>query len=328
MFGVIKKNEDDTLAVGLGAFSPAGFGSSYGQLYEPFAGTNLTRSLGAMGKVLGAVSFRATDRLALGLSIGIGMSYASLDGPLIMQSGPLAGTTAIMDIEGTGFAPVGSVGMQYQLTERMRIGASYTEQSNFWLRGGSNITLPGVESHFDSKVKLKWPRSVAFGLKYDLCPHRHIGVDVIWYDWAHAFNQVDIVMYNPTNPSVHSVLSGLGLSTPLTQNLPLNWMDSVSLRTGYQVEYTDLDTFRFGYVYHSSPSPDSTLNPYLDGILVHAFSLGYSRRMTRGILNIAYQYNFSPTRHVVTSGLVGGQFDNSSMNAQAHFAMISLLMPF
>ncbi len=234
-----------------------------------------------------------------------------------------------MDIEGTGFAPVGSVGMQYQLTERMRIGASYTAQSNFWLRGGSNISVPSVfDSHFDSKVKLKWPRSVAFGLKYDLCPHRHIGVDVIWYDWAHAFNQVDIVMFNPTNPSVPPILSGLGLSTPLKQNLPLNWMNSVSLRTGYQVEYTDLDTFRFGYSYHSSPSPDSTLNPYLDGVLVHAFSLGYSRQMRRGILNIAYQYNFGPTRHVVTSGLIGGQFDNSTMNAQAHFAMVSLLMPF
>jgi hypothetical protein len=89
-----------------------------------------------------------------------------------------------------------------------------------------------------------------------------------------------------------------------------------------------VDTFRFGYVYHSSPSPDSTLNPYIDGILKHAFSLGYTRKFQRANFNVAYQYHFSDTRHVGTSSYVGGQFDNSTMKAEAHIAMMSLLVPF
>ena len=39
------------------------------------------------------------------------------------------------------------------------------------------------------------------------------------------------------------------------------------MRLGYESDFTEVDTIRFGYVYHSSPSPDSTLNPYLDGVL-------------------------------------------------------------
>jgi hypothetical protein len=74
--------------------------------------------------------------------------------------------------------------------------------------------------------------------------------------------------------------------------------------------------------------PDSTLNPYLDGVLEHAFSAGYSRKLNRAVLNAAYQYNFSRQRHVGQSAILGSDFDNSSLKAQAHFAMLSLLFPF
>jgi long-subunit fatty acid transport protein len=231
---------------------------------------------------------------------------------------------AILDVEGTGVAPVGSVGMQYQLTDKATIGVTYTEQSNFWLHGATNGSLivgPGVsiDSRFNSKLQISWPRSVAAGIKYDLCEHRRLGVDVIWYDWSQAFSQIDLWLYAPTNPFVPNHIK---------QVLPLNWSDTVSLRLGYEEQFTPLDTIRCGYVYHASPSPNSTLNPYLDGILEHSFSLGYSRWLHRASLNLAYQYCFGPTRNVDNSALIGGQFNDSSLNAQAHFAMISFLFPF
>ncbi len=321
--GLIRKSADGQWAWGIGAFMPAGFGASYGVLNNPVTGSNLLRSQGGQARLLPALSFRATERLSLGISVGVGLSYASLDGPLYLQSGALAGAPSIIDVEGTGVAPIGSVGMQYQLTEKTRIGATYTEQANYWCHGGSNATiitgLGPLQSHFNSQFRIQWPRSVAFGLKHDFCPHRHFSADVIWYDWAHAFNNIQLLFYDATNP----LLAG-----QISQTLPLNWTDSVSMRLGYQTEFTEVDTFRCGYVYHSSPSPNSTLNPYIDGILQNAFSLGYSRTFSRAIFNVAYQYHFSNTRHVVNSGLIGGQFDNTTMRAQAHFAMLSLLVPY
>jgi long-chain fatty acid transport protein len=166
------------------------------------------------------------------------------------------------------------------------------------------------------------------GIKHDICPHRRIAADVIWYDWAHAFSDVNLVLYDPTNPAIPAILAGVGESLPVTQSFPLRWTNTVSMRLGYETDVTDLDTLRFGYVYHSSPSPDSTLNPYFDGVLQHAFSIGYSRKARRVIVNAAYQYSFGPTRHVGTSALIGGQFDNSTFRADAHFAMLSLLFPY
>lgn len=332
VLGYIHKSEDCRWAWGLGAFVPAGFGSSYGYLDNPALGSNLTRSIGALGKLLPALSYRVNDRLAIGGTLGIAFSHVQLDGPLYMQSFPLAGVPAIIDLQATGVAPTGSLGLQYQVTDNTVFGATYTEQTNFNLHGPVQaVLLPGfpVASDFDAKLRIKWPRSVAVGLKHDLCPHQRVAVDVIWYDWAHAFDQINLELSNASNPIVAVLLAGAGSSPPVRDVLPLRWTNTVSTRLGYEWDATDRDTLRAGYVYHGSPVPDSTLNPYLDGVLNHAFSLGYSRKLGGGaIFNAAYQYNFGKQRYVEDSALIGGQFDNTSLNAQAHFAMLSLLFPF
>lgn len=337
--GWICKSDDERWAWGVGAFMPAGFGASYGTLQNPLLGPQRYSSIGGLVKALPGISYKATDRLSVGLTVGLALSDAELNGPLFLQTGPLAGLPTILDIQGIGTAPCGSVGMQYQLFEDTMIGLTYTEQTTMDLRGGANATLllpnpgPGpplipLQSHFDTKIHLKWPRSVAFGIKHELCPHHRVSADVIWYDWAHAFDQLNIQFYNPTNPAVAPILAGAGVGLPVKDSLPLNWTNSISMRLGYEWLPNNRDIWRTGYNYHGSPSPDSTLNPYLDGVLEHAFSVGYSRKMRRVVFNAAYQFNFGKERHVLTSSIIGGDFNNTTLNAQAHFAMFSFLVPF
>ncbi|HEX3727915.1 MAG TPA: outer membrane protein transport protein [Pirellulales bacterium] len=329
VLGFIHKSDDEQWAYGLGVFVPAGFGASYGVMNQAVLGPNLYRSIGGMGKVLPGLSYRVTDRLSVGATVGLAFSDVNLQGPYFVQTGAFAGAPAVVDLTGFGVAPTGSLGMQYRVDDDTMIGATYTEQSNFKLHGGANAALalgPGVvlPSHFDSIMNMCWPRSVAVGIKHDLCPHRRISADVIWYDWAHAFDSIGLSLSNPTNPLVPAVL---GTST-INDQVALNWRNSVALRLGYEWMPDDINTWRVGYAYHGGPAPNSTLSPFLDGILENAFSVGYSRQLSRAALNLAYQYNFGPTRSVGTSSIVGGDFSNSTMNAQAHFAMVSLLFPF
>lgn len=334
VLGYIKKSEDGCWAWGIGAFAPAGFGAAYGQLntpyLAPFAPTTEFRSIGAMGKILPTLAARVTDRLSVGLNVGIGFCDAEFEGPYVFQNAPLTGVPAIINIKGFGVAPTGSIGMQYQLASDTVIGATYTEQTNFILHGGGHATLlPGfpVVTDLDTNLRIKWPRTVAFGLKHELCPHRRIGADVIWYDWAHAFTQIDIEGFNPTNPLVPVILAGAGTSLPIRDALPLRWTNSVSMRLGYEWDSSDVNTWRLGYVYHGSPVPDATLNPLIDGVLTHGFSIGLSHKMQRAAVNLAYQYNMGKHRYVDQSGIIGGLFNNSSLDADAHFAMISLTFP-
>jgi len=323
----IRRSRDKRWAWGLGVFGPQGFGASY-EFQNSFAGPQQYKSFAAVAKVLPTLSYRVTDRLSIGGSVGIAASYLNLEGPFFMPSGALAGAPAIVNLQGFGVAPIGSFGLQYKLSEKTMLGLSFTSMTKFHMGGVMNANIYGVTplpvySRFSSSTDINWPRSVGIGLAHKINRKNIVGLDVIWYDWAHAYNTVGINLTNPSNPLV-PLLTG----PTIAQHLPMNWRDTVSLRLGYQWMPNSRNTFRAGYVYHNSPVPNNTLSPYTDGILLHAFSTGYSRKIGRAYLNLAYQFTFGPTRTVTTSALPGGDFSNSTLHAQAHIGSISLLVPF
>jgi len=328
MLAYIQKSADQNWAVGFGAFAPAGFGAQY-DMVNPITGPSYYESLGMLTKLLGGAAVRLTDRLSVGGTAGVAISHAELEGPIFLQTGALRGVPTRFDLQGTGAAFTGSVGLQYDLTPQTVIGVSYTSESRFRLDGSLKADVFGlapfpISSNFDAQTDLVWPRSLGVGIQHRFCGCRRFAAEVLWYDWSHAFQQLDILLTDATNPLFTALLG-----PEIRESLPLDWHDSVSLRLGYEWDRTYLDTLRFGYVYHDSPVPESTLNPYLDGVLVHAFSMGYSRQLRRGAqLNLGYQYNWGPERFVGQSAIAGGDFDNSRFRAQAHWAAASILVPF
>lgn len=327
MFSYIRRSPDSDWAWGIGGFVPGGFEANYNMI-NPIVGPAAYKAIGGLGKLVPGVACRLTDDLSIGGTIGLAISHAELEGPYFVQTGVLTGVPTIMDLQTTGAAPTGSLGLQYRVSEKTMLGVTYTTESRFVLDGHTNVAIFGVApqpvlSTFDTKLDLVWPRSLALGLKHDLCPHRRIGADVIWYDWSHAFDQIDLKLTNSTNPLIPQLVG-----PQINDTIPLRWHDTVSLRLGYEWEPTDDDIWRIGYIYHDSPAPNETLTPYLDGVLEHCFSIGYSRRLQRAILNFAYQYSYGPKRYVNQSDLVGGDFSNSTFDAQAHWGSVSVLVPF
>ena len=325
--GYIGKSDDGRWAAGIGVFAPAGFSAEY-DMNNPHFGESTYKSLGCLAKVLPGVAFQVNDQLSIGATLGVAFSQAELEGPFYPNSLPLAGAPTEFDLLANGVAPTGSVGLQYKLTPRTTIGACYTEETRFRLDGTVRADVPFppaggiVSSNFDAQVDLVWPRSFGVGLRHEVCACRRFSADLIWYDWSHAFDELDIKLTNSSHP-------GFAMFGPtIRDSLPLDWEDSVSLRLGYEWEPIAANIFRMGYVFHNSPVPDSTLNPYLDGVLTHALSAGYSREYERYVLNAAYQYSFSPEREINDSQLAGGDFNDSKFSAEAHWLSLSLLVPF
>ncbi|HEX7376224.1 MAG TPA: outer membrane protein transport protein [Pirellulales bacterium] len=323
----IRRSRDRRWAWGIGAFAPAGFGASY-QFQNSFAGPQKYQSLDGMGKLLGALCFRVTDRLSIGGNLGIAINYLNLQGPLYLQSGMLAGAPTISNLQNTGVAPTGGFGIQYLLNEKTTLGLNYISESKFKMGGNMNALAFGlapfpIYTKFAATTNMIWPRSVGVGLSHRFNRRHTLGIDVIWYDWSHAFNQVNVNLTNPSNPLVGAVVGSANV-----QRFPLDWRDTVSLRVGYQWAPDDVNTFRFGYVYHASPSNTATLTPFTDGLLEDTFSIGYSRKVGGVYLNTAYQYTWGPTRSVGTSALAGGDFSHSTLHTQAHIAFAGVLVPF
>lgn len=329
-----RKSADGNWAAGVGVFAPAGFGAQWDMDNAIFGGdTHGYKSLGALLRILPGFAYRLTDQLSIGATLGVAVSHAELEGPFFLQnptpSPPLVGGIPTrFDIQGTGAAPTWSVGMQYRVTERTTVGVTYLDETRFRFNGDLDAQVLGlgpdpVPSDFDAQVDLVWPRSVGLGVKHNLNEQHRVSVDVIWYDWSHAFDEIDLKLTDPSSAVIGGLVGG-----QIRDSFPLDWDDSVSLRMGYEWFLASCKVLRAGYVFHADPIPTSTLTPYIPAILEHAFSVGYGRQWNEWGVDVAYQFSFGPEQHVGTSGLAGGDFSGSEVKAQAHWLGVSMTRRF
>ena len=321
-FAYASKTANDRLAYGIGIFAPAGFGAHY-DLRHALYGKREYSSLGALIKILPAVAYKVTDKLSVGATFGLGISHVQLEKPLNLQTGPFAGLPCMIDLKATGFAPTWSVGIQYTLSEKTTVGLAFRSETRFRLKGSakadvSGVGLPLLKGSYDAEADLVWPRSLGAGISHRLSDKHRISADVVWFDWSHAFDGLDLKLTDGSNP-----LFGVMLGPKVRDRLPMSWHDSVACRVGYEFFPTTRDVLRAGYTYHDNPIPAATLIPNLAGTLEHAVSAGYGHRWERWRVDVAYQYSWGPTNHVSHSRMVGGDYDHSSVKAQAHWFFLS-----
>lgn len=326
-FAYSRKIANERLAYGIGVFAPAGFGAHY-DLRHALYGKREYSSLGALVKILPAVACKVDDRLSLGATFGLAISHVQLEKPLSLQTGIFAGVPAIFDLKASGLAPAWSLGLQYRLSEQTTLGLAFRSETRFRLNGDAKVDVSGIgipllKAHYDAEVDLVWPRSLGAGISHRLGDKHRLSADVVWFDWSHAFDKLDLKLSDGSNR-----LFDLILGPKVRDRLPMDWHDSVAFRVGYELFPTSRDVFRVGYAYHDNPIPTATLVPNLAGTLEHALSVGYGHRWDRWRLDLAYQYSWGPTNHVSHSRIIGGDYDNSSVKAQAHWLLVTLSYSF
>jgi long-chain fatty acid transport protein len=319
----ICSSEDGRWSWGLGSYLPAGFGVDLNLRSSNPAlaalGPLESRSLAAVSKTMVGGAYRITDRLSLGAAIGVAVDHVEFESPFFLRSLAPFPIPSLADLQATGVAPTGSVGLQFLLTERTVVGLAYGTETRFRLDGeaSADIFVPGLpptHSRFDAEMDMVLPRSLGLGVQHDLCEHQRLSADVVWFDWSHAFDRVDFRLSNS--------------SGTIRESLPLNWDDTVSTRLGYEYFISSEETLRAGYVFHPSPAPDSTLIPLIPSTLEHAFTLGYGRQLGDWRLNFAYAFVFSPHRDVSHSQIAGGDFDASGQKYQIHVCSLSLSLDY
>ena len=321
----IQRSEDGVWAWGLGFFAPAGFSATW-DLTNPVLGKNRYDSFAAVGKILPSLAVRVTDDLSIGATLGVAVSHAELEAPFFGQSGALRGAPTMMDLQATGAAPTWSVGLQYRLSDRTTIGASYVSETRFRLDGRARVdaflvpNAPPVSSAFDLQLDMVWPRSAGVGITHMLTDNQRISLDVLWFDWSHAFDRLDMEFSNPSNPFFAA------FGPTLRDSLVLDWKDSVSVRFGYEYFLPTNGVFRIGYVHNSQTIPSSTLTPYIPATIEHTVTLGYGHWFHDNTVrfDVAYQWMIGPNDGPNTSRVVGGDFDNSELEVQAHWILFSL----
>jgi long-chain fatty acid transport protein len=315
---LIRNNGD--FAYGFGIFTPAGFAERF-HLIDPTNAPNVYESFGALVKFLPGAAYRVTDRLSIGGTVGVGVSYAELEGPYFLQGPSLPGPLTIMHTHNEGACLVWSAALQYKLTDCDTFGATYQSPSDLSMGGNTTVNVlapPLGRSTFDSTLHVTWPQSVALGLKHEFCPHRRMGVDVVWYDWQHSFDNFELDLRDPSNP---------GFPPQIKEVLPLNWHDSVSTHIGYEQDF-DKITFRVGYMYNPNPIPSNTLTPFIQGFMTNAVTVGMGTCICGWDVDLGYVHEWGLTQHVGQSALIGGDFSNSDQRAAVDAIVLDFIKTF
>lgn len=322
----IKKSHDGTFAWGLGAFSQAGFSTQY-ELNgpAPLVGPQNYKSVGALLRVLPSLSVAVTDKWSVGGTLGVAVSHTELEGPYFTQyPTPFRGTPMLLDLQGTGAGLSWSLGTQYLLSPTTTVGVSFQAKTRIKADGSARMEIPGLgQSAFDLDLETQWPSVLGVGMAHQLSPQTVFSTEVLWTQWSQAKQSYDMLLSNPSNPVYQAVL---GNSIP--EQFPLKWHDSVAVRLGVQHTLAERHIFRAGYAGHPNPIPAETLTPFIQAVVEHSLSCGYGWRNGDYGVDLGYQYMFGPDQTVVHSDFVGGDFDNSTSSASAHWLLASLTRRF
>jgi long-chain fatty acid transport protein len=286
-------------------------GVSYGQQRDNSKITLFRSALGA-GMNLG-------EKWSVGANFGLVYNQNELQTPYVFQSAPgLAGAKTLLDLSTDGFGYNALVGVLFRPAENLQFGLSYKSPATIYSHGDANgnAGVQGVPGnfHYDAQVKNVIPQSVSAGSSWQFTPQWRLALQLDWINWADAFNTLAVSLHNGSSPSLPGTIN---------DNVPLDWHNEFVYRAGLEYGVTTNLVLRGGYCYGQSPVPDATLTPLTAAILEHTLTAGIGYHWKRYQFDLAYQWDIPITRNVGTSGLLSGEYSNSSIRVGAQTLALS-----
>jgi long-chain fatty acid transport protein len=280
------------VSAGLGVFNPFGLGTDWGNTWE---GNSLaTKSEMTTFNINPSISLQITPQLFLGAGIDIIVLDTSLSNALMKFTG---------DGTGIGF----NLGLLFDITKDISIGASYRSEVKVDISGQATFSLPIPGSA--GKTEITLPQQVFAGVSCKGFDPLTLEVGMRWEGWS-SFKQLKVDLAN-------------GFPIPAQ---PKDWKDTFAFDIGAQYKINDKVTLLAGYLYGRNPVPDSTFEPALPDSDVHLFCIGTVLNFKKFSLSLAYDYQLPEERTKITN--LYGSTANGKYSSDMHLLAASLKYKF
>ena len=279
-----------------------------------------------IAKAQGALSYRLSERLSAGVSLGVAYNRNRLRAPYIFQSHPLlTGLKVLVDLEVDDFALSSSLGVHYDAGESLAFHLGYVLERGFSADGELSGNLGqlglGIQETFlyAANVQATQPAVAVAGATWRASDRLTLGLQFDRVFWENAFEQLPIRLTRGNNAQLNDFLGGDGIA----DNAPLNWNDQDSVHLGGEYRLRAGGILRLGYENSEAPVPTRTFTPMTGAILDEAYSIGLQFTLNRRDYDIAYRYSRGDDIRVVDSGLAGGEYDNTGQSLALHSLSLS-----
>ncbi len=299
-FGWIRKAGD--LTYGVGMFGQGGMGTEYAANTALAMGSGSdVRSELSVGRVLFPVAMKINDKLNVGATLDF--AWSNLDMKMAATGAQLGGMVNGMpsgnlgmalpqlaqapwaridfsnsnDFSGAAKATgwTGKLGLTYQATPDMTVGASYhlkTSQGDMKTSAtGASMSAPGGFSDTGQLTVLDFqmPATLAIGMAFKSSPALTIAADVKRVEWSKVMKQF----------SMSYTSAGMGGSVSFA--MPQNWVDQTVVSVGAAYRVNDVLTLRGGLNMASNPIPKEMTNPLFPAIVEDHMTLGASYQLSK-----------------------------------------------
>lgn len=299
-FGWIRKTGD--LTYGVGMFGQGGMGTEYAANTALAMGSGSdVRSELSVGRVLFPVAMKINDKLNVGATLDF--AWSNLDMKMAATGAQLGGMVNGMpsgnlgmalpqlaqapwaridfsnsnDFSGAAKATgwTGKLGLTYQATPDMTVGASYhlkTSQGDMKTSAtGASMSAPGGFSDTGQLTVLDFqmPATLAIGMAFKSSPALTLVADVKRVEWSKVMRQF----------SMSYKSAGMGGSVSFA--MPQNWVDQTVVSVGAAYRVNDVLTLRGGLNMASNPIPKEMTNPLFPAIVEDHMTLGASYQLSK-----------------------------------------------
>jgi long-subunit fatty acid transport protein len=292
--------------------APGVAGASYGLQQNKSAIVN--------ARAVAGIGYTVNSRLSIGATFGANYNQNTLDAPYIFQTQPvLAGLKTLLAMHTDGVGWNGSVGVIAHATKALQFGAAWKSRTVIDSTGhasgdvGAQFAALGVAAPstftYSAAVQNVLPQSVLGNVSWQTDKHWLFAVQADWTNWNDSFVNLPVTLTNGTNATINSLVG----STTLQDSVPLHWKDQYGVHVGAERTLTENTVVRLGFAHANDPVPSSTLTPLTAAIMMNQITGGFAYNPGRSKWELAYSFHPTTTQHVGTSGLLSGEYDDSTV---------------
>jgi long-chain fatty acid transport protein len=284
-----KGGEDASrLGVGLGLFYTFGNSVQFSDKLSAVDRPGVRRFSVSLLEVVPAVAYQASDMLAVGAGLRVGIASFELNAPRLLSLPALDSggqSYSEMSASGDGVSVGGTLGVTLRPRPWLTAAVVYRTPLKVGASGNLHIGYVGETAALDQPitVDLPFPQQISWGVAVSATPNLKIATQVDWTNWS-SFSQLD--------------LSGMPAGTAVYLALQDTWTAHLGAvyRVGPRL------ALRAGYSFDTAAVPDVTADRWLADAPAHTVAIGGGYAVTSRIrVDAAFEALFAAERTVAPS---------------------------
>jgi long-chain fatty acid transport protein len=282
-FGSAHGEGASRLAIGFATFLTQGGSVAFSDKLSYVDRLGVRKSNITLLEFVPAVAYQASDFLAVGAGLRIGVGFFDLDATTLYSTPAI---TPPVSVSTVGVTAGASLGVMVRPLQRLNLAFVYRTAMKVPASGSIDVDAAGSTpaSHSSLNVDLRFPQQFSVGAAVKPIERLRLAVQLDWTNWSSLDHLT--LKYPPSATEIY-----------------LNFNDSWTGHVGAEYFIGDAMVARLGYAIDTKAVPDATMErQYVDG-LKHSVGAGFGYAITKRFRgDAAFEYLFAaPTRTVAAS---------------------------